>query len=682
MPTIREVVTEQAGGGTQERVKLTDLYDAVGEMVASRTPLPRITEFLGESGWKMDEYKAAVKGAKERAGRGIDPTGISQGIEQGVVNAFGFNAMDEVSAYGAAPIRALRRGESLSTAKDRGLEERRLAAKLMPKAAQVVGEVGGSIVNPVLSAAGGPLATAGRSAVSAALSGFGSGEGMKDRLTKAGTSAAIAAPLGAGAGYLTNRAAQSGGVTLGPQAPATVAAADRLGIEPTLGMVGSKPVQMLEQAGAQFAPSAGPIIARNRLAAEQAETAVANTARLISPTRAGVETPQQAGILARGTAERTGQARPGAPAPPAGFSATRAGRRGQNFDAEINDRLDRVAGLVGGQAYDVTPLTTLRQQLVAEMGQAPESRTATYRPVIERIDRYLQDAQTTGGLSWETARGLRTELGQELETPDVTGYVQRGSPQLLRRVYGEMRRGLMNTAQQAGGDAAAEARRTDRFIRFFRSPHRGAEAPAEVLNKIVDRGDDVRAWTYLRGDARRFRTFRRAVSRYDPQAYDAVAASLWNTLGRGKPGAVNEAGDFSWSTFLTNFNELNEKGTLNAAFSGTRYEPAMQAMRDLSTIAGDMRNVQKLANHSNTAGVMQNIGLVLGAVNAPWATASAVVGAGGSSLLFTRPGFVRWLTGNLRNAVNRPQSFSPNNFTADLSRRAAEEWQKIQEEGE
>ena len=230
----------------------------------------------------------------------------------------------------------------------------------------------------------------------------------------------------------------------------------------------------------------------------------------------------------------------------------------------------------------------------------------------------------------------------------------------------------MLTAREAGGEAEAVARQTDRYIRFFNAPHKAPEAPKEVLNKVVEQGDDIRAWSYLTGDGRRFSTFRRQVEQQKDgkEAYKAIAASLWNTMGTARPGTAVEPGEFNFATFLTNFNKAEQNGLLRSAFRGTDYEKHLDDMRALAKLAGDVRVLQRLDNKSNSAGAFTTIAGVIAGVQAPMTTGAALLGGYAGAALMANPKFVRFLTSGLRSAARRPETFNLAAFTAELQRQA------------
>jgi hypothetical protein len=235
-----------------------------------------------------------------------------------------------------------------------------------------------------------------------------------------------------------------------------------LGVTPTAGMVtGNRAVQTAEQALLNMPGGAGPM-------QEAAETALAQMDAAAQRVAAGygrAQTQQGAGGTMRAAATN---------------SAERFAARRQDLDNQLGQ-------IIG----DDTPVMTanvgnLARQLEQELANAPESRQRILGGTLNQARSILQDAGNNG-LRFRTLRSIRTDLGRELERPDVSGYTP-ATEAAARRLYGAISEDI-GAAADAAGPAARRALTThDRYVRFNR------EINLPTLQKIADAQTDEHAF--------------------------------------------------------------------------------------------------------------------------------------------------------------------------------------------
>ena len=132
-------------------------------------------------------------------------------------------------------------------------------------------------------------------------------------------------------------------------------------------------------------------------------------------------------------------------------------------------------------------------------------------------------------------------------------------------------------------------------------------------------------------------------------------------MGRALPGQRSEETPFSIGTFLTNYNKLDTRGArassdtdsgLKLLFGGAlnREKELPETMRNLQRVATQWKELEKLANHSNSGNVLGNMvtgsglsGAVVG--HHPLFAAVSLLTGNTTSALLGDPTFVRWLAG-------------------------------------
>jgi hypothetical protein len=160
--------------------------------------------------------------------------------------------------------------------------------------------------------------------------------------------------------------------------------------------------------------------------------------------------------------------------------------------------------------------------------------------------------------------------------------------------------------------------------------------------------DAVEKMAMNRGDSRRFNAMVQSLS---PDEATALRSKLIKRMGEATPGAQNAEGDaFSPARWLTRWNEFTPEAKATIFGDGE----LRSAMDDLAKVADNMKQAQKYANTSGSAGAISvdktNTGLAGAAVAlltghpivaAALASPAAIQNI--SSRLLTSPRMVRWL---------------------------------------
>lgn len=200
-------------------------------------------------------------------------------------------------------------------------------------------------------------------------------------------------------------------------------------------------------------------------------------------------------------------------------------------------------------------------------------------------------------------------------------------------------------------------RLADRYTRFHLSSANGRIPPAEIIQKVIDTGDSAKALNWALSGSKdggaRLQSLRRNLR---PEEWDAVAASVWDDLGKPTPGKAAFSGphdtpEFSPQSFVTNWNNTSEEAR-NALFRGTQYAGMADDMVKIGKTAQRLNDSAKQANFSNSANVgvaaasiygMLGMALKGDAEGIAYGVGAGVVGARAAAKLMSWPPFVNFL---------------------------------------
>jgi hypothetical protein len=266
-------------------------------------------------------------------------------------------------------------------------------------------------------------------------------------------------------------------------------------------------------------------------------------------------------------------------------------------------------------------------------------------------DALRSDAARGPGIQFQTLSRLRTEIGAKLSNPAALDGVSSAE---MKRLYGALTDDIKAAVESRGGQAGIEA--FNEANNFTRQGHQLAEG---VLDKIVAKGvTPERAFDVAMGEASAGGTrLKKLLGAMTTEEADAMRAAVLRRMGMARAGGQDAAGEaFSVSTYLTNWNGLSKEAK-QALFPDGQTRTSLDR---IARIAQSMKETERLANTSNTAGTAKfmdvltmsggigggsYVGAVLGG------PAGAAVGAAASLItpaavakLVTKPWFVRWLS--------------------------------------
>lgn len=255
-------------------------------------------------------------------------------------------------------------------------------------------------------------------------------------------------------------------------------------------------------------------------------------------------------------------------------------------------------------------------------------------------------------LTFNDLKYMRTKIGERLENPLIadTDVASRGK---LKKVYQELTNDMRESAYSVDPKAATLFDRTNQW-------YEGQKELNSTLEKLVGSGDAHVVGSKLLSPNISSKTVVAMRKKFSKDEWDALAGSMFNQMGRAKPGQQNITGmEFSPETFLTNWNKL--KDVRQTIFGGTQYADAAKEIDKLAVVSEALKKSSQLRNTSNTAGVSWWMNFLTamsptalaGAAMGPssGAIVAGAVGSAGVALsanrfakLMTNPAFVRWAT--------------------------------------
>jgi hypothetical protein len=591
-----------AGKSKDTAPKLTpDQYDAqVGRMIREGRSADDILKFAADNGFTItnpDAVKAATNGSPYKMDTASDGVGRQIGLGVGGIVQAGGDLLGLVgnpvnSLINATGIPQALIGSQLST--DLGATTReglglptpqndseRLADAANRTAASALGGVGiaRGVTSALSSFAGGGGGGGGtRSLAQYVAEKVGANPGI-DTAAGAGSGGAgeIARQRGAGPGgqLVASALGGFGGVAGSAGARALVAertpnalltAARNQGVDLLPADVGGVTTRRLTSAAAQGPLSAGPIVARAQAGQSQMRDAVARTAGQVGDTL---------------------------PVDEAGTAISRAGRlysaQSSAKGGALYQRAEKMAGDVKVQAKSAI------DQIDSELARLNETADVN-QPLISELNKFRASLASGNGLSIQGVRDVRSLAGMASYNDALRATPAKA---VFARVTDAISNDINNGLVEAGrGNAGRAFKTADAYWK------NRVEQIDQVLEPVIGKnksGEDVMSAVESMAQGRRGGVDRlgKLMRLLPDQERGDVQATIIDRMGRASNGQQGVEGNtFSASTFLTNWNKMSAKGRAELFPHGE----VRKNLTEIATLADNMKQAQRYANHSNTSG--------------------------------------------------------------------------------
>ena len=295
--------------------------------------------------------------------------------------------------------------------------------------------------------------------------------------------------------------------------------------------------------------------------------------------------------------------------------------------------------------------------------------------------RAISDAlqKDNGRMTWNDATQLRTKIRETLKADPALRHTV--SDAQVNDIYSALTKDLQEGAGKLGGSKAK--RSYEQANQFYRT---GMDRINNTLSKYYkpDASGESVFYSLMqsaqeggRSDLKRLNQVRHSLS---PEEWHEVQSGVIDQMGRSLPGQRTPETDFSFSTFLTNFNKMDTRGAreesgsdsgLKALFGGR--ENTVPQLRRMAKVAGEMRELDKLKNNSMSGAMAGNLltgGLFLTqAPSHPLAAIGSLLVGNVASKALESPTFVRWLSGVPEGDVGGSSLYDSMNELAKLARK-------------
>lgn len=341
---------------------------------------------------------------------------------------------------------------------------------------------------------------------------------------------------------------------------------------------------------------------------------------------------------------------------------------------EIYDKLFTFVGRdIGSNPQPIENTVQMLRKLVRESQTGPSSgvlnlakEMASKARPIPSLQRSMTNEPLVEGLPWESIKKYRTKIGEMMRRPELvtTRNIQSGD---LKRLYGAMTADMEKMAIGAGEKTHARWRAANKY--FELKLNRDVPILEEIIKKkYPEEVYDIVMKSSPKGPSR-LKLLKKQLS---DNEWSAVVGTVLGELGTQTPGAATTAQRiFSPQTFMTNWSKISTQAK-NILFRGKEYGGLVKELDDFVKVAGDMKQIEQLANKSRTGSVLMFYGLFqsaagMGGAIVGGASGFATVTALGvttvglpriTAKLLTNEKFVRWINKGFQIAKSDPAAMS------------------------
>ena len=432
------------------------------------------------------------------------------------------------------------------------------------------------------------------------------------------------------------------------EAPRVAQAAETLGVRPNIPMVaGGVPrtaINIMEQA-----PFTRHITEEYDRVAQE----LGQSANLMARRMGRYGTPQMAGATVQEGAERAGQR----------FAARR-----QQLDNAM------MATVGANRPSDVSNSLSLAAELRSSMARAPGVAARRTTPTLSQVDNLLMSVDDQGRVPFDVLLEARREVGDLLDSPDVTGYTG-GQQSNLRRLYGRLKEDVATAARRAGPEAERNLAVLDRYTRRMRSERIAQLDRLTRKNITPERAYQMAQAGTAQGDTN-LSALRKSLT---ADEWDTLSSTVFHQMGLPTPSARETAelagqqvaADFSPAKFLREWNKLSPEAR-NTLFNTPRYKGISTQIQALADLSKAYQRSMEGRNWSNTGRAVLGLGAVAGMATEPITTAGTLAGSYITSRLMAHPGTVKFLVNTARKPTSVRAPSWVGRVTGGLARLAAE----------
>lgn len=336
------------------------------------------------------------------------------------------------------------------------------------------------------------------------------------------------------------------------------------------------------------------------------------------------------------------------------------------FVARFNDQADVLYNTLDefippNKPTSIIQTRTVLDGLITPVPGAEKISEVLSSSFIRKLSAALAtDAADSGALPYGVLKQLRSAVGRKLSGGDLLSDAPRAE---LKQVYAAITRDMEAVAREIGPEAERSLGRANSFYKA------GLARIESVLEPVIKGKTPEKIFDAIELGGKKGATGIRAIRRsLKPDEWRVVVGSIVRRLGRATPGQQGaEGGEFSFNTFLTNWNRL-DVAAKDAMFNGSDLGGLRSNLDSLARAASRIReSSQAFANPSGTGGAVvgqimfvsgigtTGVGLATGSAEAlafPAMLGMAVLSFNAAARLMTNTKFVAWLARTTRINAN------------------------------
>tara|TARA_R100001082_G_scaffold44580_1_gene23763 strand:- start:8759 stop:11386 length:2628 start_codon:yes stop_codon:yes gene_type:complete len=214
------------------------------------------------------------------------------------------------------------------------------------------------------------------------------------------------------------------------------------------------------------------------------------------------------------------------------------------------------------------------------------------------------------GLSWETLKSMRSEVGNLLGNYTMMPKISRGE---LKSLYGAISKEMKVAAERKGPEA----------LKLFQKANKQYKEMItridNILESVSKKFEPEKVFQMIESKSKVGSTYLKDLkATMKPEEWKVVVGTVLDRMGMALPGVKSETGEealdftFSIGRFLTDYNKIT-KGAKDVLFSGKEMGNLRKSLDALGRAASRVREVGKVyQNPSGTAGDLVGKGLYLG----------------------------------------------------------------------
>jgi len=369
-------------------------------------------------------------------------------------------------------------------------------------------------------------------------------------------------------------------------------------------------------------------------------------------------------------------------------------------ESRFFDGADKLYGKVAEFIPDRIPANNIVSEIDGIMGPASESALIAQHnaEAINSAKLALQDIAEDGTMS---KRGLDIIKKHAASAYRKNPAARTDADRILVQFERAADKDITEAAMQAGGPKAAEAvRRAKLWWKLGKgNKQKGVPGLLDDATQVKKFEQDGAAYDWIfKGKKQGTNRLNRMFGNLSPETAADIRATEFRKLGMTTPG--NSGGDgatFSFDTFLTRWNDMNENAPEAARFL---FGDANDELKTLLDSAGWMKSLSRHGNFSNTANKLAwqevfkpitqgfaNGGAYGGLPGAVKGAAFGTVKVGADiatnsmmAKFIADPECVKWLAETSKRVLFRPTDLTPQLMKlADMARRSPEKAEHINE---